>query len=154
MNGNHWPSAFRNVSFLIFPLWDWTPCSWSVFIFFIFPSFRTCDSTLCRVGWYVCWSIGRPHFWIASLCITAPAHLSATRLPSIRPCCVSFLRACFDRRKIAFFLVKCIYSINIYLQPTRKWMKWMKQESKANIVSEWSEWFKQTEIARDRVARL
>ena len=28
---NHWLSAFKNVSFLLFPLWDWTPCMCSLF---------------------------------------------------------------------------------------------------------------------------
>ena len=46
----------------------------------------TRDSTLCLVGWSVHWS----HFWIATgFCITAPAQLSATVLPCIRPCLLS-----------------------------------------------------------------
>ena len=47
----------------------------------------TCDSTLCRVGWSVVWSIRPSHFWIPSgFHITAPAQPSATGLLCTQPC--------------------------------------------------------------------
>ena len=59
-----------------------------------FPYFRlrlflVADTRLCTLP---CRSVRRSHFYIASgFCITAPAQLSATVLPCIRPCFLLFL---------------------------------------------------------------
>ena len=97
---------------------------------------------------------------VAQIVVLRPLSLPKAKIfPMSKQCkrAISYFGAAAPVIILFLYTLYCVYSINIYLRPTRKWVKWMKQASIANIAniaSEWSERCEQTDIARDRVARL